>query len=323
MLQLTKAEKLGILRGVTFKKGPGSAHENAQKVLNALWCVAENGEVCRPIFEPSLQRMRRYFEELGQRKCIAAVYDGSSPGIPLTTLVLKEKIVPREKPEPKPKASRGRKPLSREPVACVDTPGSTLIPLPRCYVFIDAPNVYNMGHRNDMPRIVDFFRAQWEELVKIAMEITGIPRERQVCRLYSKVLPSPPGHFAEKCAEMTRQRIQVIPREKKDIDLLLATDMIIEILACVTEGRSIHIVLVSGDGDYTYTLRRVHDIALKKGAKVHISMIAWNTGAASELRSIVNRVYPIESYLNRLDPIGSEQWLKAYRAKKQTHAQNA
>lgn len=313
MMKLAKANR--ILREVVLERLPGCRTTNLQNVLNALCQVAIDGRIERYVLEPHLRRLRQYFDELGSEQCLELTYGDGRGGRSIACIKLLRREIPPAKVNEKKPARASKKDvcdltqeekfalLHGETISKIATP-------PHCLVFVDVPNLTNhpnttgeIGGRT--ARFLSFFRADWQALRKLVVKMTTVPLDAQDCYLYTQVMENVGRAFNDTSRKIEDAGIHVEKRWRKDIDPILNTDMILKTIPYLHENREIHLVLVSGDGDFAYALRGLCKTARQLGAHLVVHVLTWSDKVAFDLRQVADHLTHLEDHLLRIDPVGA------------------
>ena len=299
------ATDANALKKIVLAKGVGSLWDNLQNVLDALWQVAVNERVERPKFEPHLTRLRKHFLELEQLGCVKLLYR-TERGAALARVTLLERKVSQFSTPRKDTAVVICKPVAMEPPKQVTHKPAKIIPPPRCLLFIDVPNICFYVNNKGVPEesklpFLNFYRADWHALRKIICTLTDVPMERQACHMYVRTLNGDATKFDRHCREIQKMGIYLTARERKDVDEMLAVDMVLEMLPYLKENQHVHLMLVSGDSDYAYALKRIRATARDAKAEVTLHVMSWRHTQSYELKELVyNNAYWLDDYFHQL-----------------------
>ncbi len=307
-----------ILGGLVLGRGPGSLAKNLQKVLDGLRQVATNACVERYVFEPHLTRLRRYFVELERVGCIGLTYEVLRGKKILQRLKLIKRDVPAvvvSTNTPNPVSAPNPTNLTQEDKFRILHQKDASRPTypPHCLMFVDVPNLCNFLGIGPIPRglhFVNFFRSDWTELRQVIVEQTQVPLLDQHCYMYARVIERHEPIFHKTCSALRHTGIHVETRAKKDIDPMLIPDMITKTIPYLNADREVHLVLVSGDGDFVFALRSMRQIARELGANLVITILAWRHQMSHELTYLAHQVLYLDTYLSRIDPEGARLLLR-------------
>ena len=197
--------------------------------------------------------------EAGQ--CIIPTY-AKQQGRPLVRYTLLKRVVPKRLvPPPKVvKSAPVEKVQVLRPAPVKEKMASML---PHCLAFVDVPNLCRFRVDTQasvaLPPFhpISFYRADWAYMRRVITEITGIPQERQDCFLYAKLPLLGREKFRQHCQKLERDGLNVVTRDKKDVDCWLIADIGYEALRFLQKDRELSVVLISGDGDYARALKRL------------------------------------------------------------------
>lgn len=312
------------LRNIVLARGAGSLWDNLQNVLDALWQTAADMKVERSKFEPHLLRLRKHFLELEKLECIQLVYL-KDRGAALTRIVLLKREVSQFSTPQKNAAVIIRKSVAMSPPKpALKQPGE-VVPPSQCLLFIDVPNICFYLKSDKMAGgfqepFLNFYRADWNALRMIVCTLTGVPMERQACHMYARTLNGGAEKFDNRCKEIHRSGIYLTTRDKKDVDEMLTVDLVLEMVPYLKKDQHVHLMLVSGDSDYAYALKRIRKAACDRQAKVTLHVMSWRHTQSPELMELVYKnAHFIDGYLRQIDPLGASL-LTEYRQKQETSA---
>lgn len=302
-----------ILGNISLQRGPGYLLDNLQNVLDALWKVSDDSSVVdRKLFDPHLKRLRRYFNDLGKKKCVRLTY-ACERGRPIARITLLERQLPSEQKSQATIATRRyavtpekkvAKPIIKEVLEIPPPPPQTLL-------FLDVPNLTGFVKNKDWRtgyRYLDISRIDWGTFLDISSEITNIGRENVVAFAYLRMPKEQCAiyKFSNACHTLRKIGFSVETREKKDIDPMMITDIMDPNILGFQKNRVVKIIVGSGDGDFAYPLKRVREIGRKSGTNVSTFTLSWtDTRLSKDLKRTVDNVIPIEKFLSRLDSKGA------------------
>jgi len=298
-------EKSAIIGNVTLQCGAGYQDDNIRAVLDALWQVADDrNTVDRSVFEPHLLRIRRHVEALEKFECVRLTF-GSERGRPIRRItLLKKQFVKRQRAAGIAALSNElRKPQPIKPhiVRVV----KEVVQEPHCLVFIDVPNVCHFrnhaGTTGKMATYLHPSRVNWLTFKQVILEMTRVPAQHQSIYAYVRTSQVPESAIDN----LKSAFINVLRRDKKDVDPLMITDIILKTLPHLEKNRTVKIVVASGDSDYAYALKSIREHGRKIGAQVSTYALTWKEQASLDIGRVANQVFLIENFLDRLDPVGA------------------
>ena len=318
---MDSAERHAILKNIVLGRGAGCLWDNLQNILDALWKVQENGKIERKTLEAHRARLRNHFVELEKLGCIQLMHSKSGGGLALLHITLLKREVSQTQRLARATCTIIKKAAPIEELKPVPPPPKAPeIPQSRCLLFIDIPNVCHYVVSSEkteyQPAYLNFFRADWRLVRKICADITHVPLERQSCHLYTRVMESALEKFENHCRALKQSGIRVTTREGKDIDEMLVADIFFETLPYLQKGRQIQLILMSGDGDYTYALNRLLTMARTAGAELIVHVITWEHLLSPDLAKMVGgKIHSIETYLKKIDPLGATMLMERKQLK--------
>jgi uncharacterized LabA/DUF88 family protein len=319
------SEKRQILKEIPLQKGRDVKRGNLQSVLDALWKVADtNQEVARTLYESQLIRLRKYFLDLKDLRCVE-LFRRDERGSPWYKVQLIKRELPKQiRPmENAAKVARARLLNSNHstPPKKKVVNGVSKVEMQsytdKCLVFIDAPNLCNVSKDNKKNRgnfFLSPFRGNWSNLREIALKITGVPFAHQEHFFYVRLGSGQKSRFQNICTALEKSGIHVKPRYIKDIDPMLLSDLLPETIPHLRKGRQVTLVLASGDGDYAFGLEKVLAYAEAVGAKLRIIILSWSECLSPALMDVAYEFIPFEKHAWKIDPAGAFQYAQTKQA---------
>lgn len=284
---------------INLLKGRHVFNQNVQTVLNALWRIAdENGIVAEPMefLEKRVSVPHKYIKELEDFGCVKSVFSGKR----IETLWLLKKQLPREKPS-------GISVDKKEGASCLPVVSSpseapaVLAPLLDynwIRIFIDVPNVVNLGDRGVITQIdwVSFVsRIANGRFVKKAAAYVSIPskiEDKNV--LNSRIANALRGAGIQM---RWRKKTENARARKTDIDQLMAFDLG---RFCENTENVGNLAIVTGDDDFADAVREIR----RTNRTMRIEVYCWKDHLSQKafLWAFADRVFMLDDFQSDILP---------------------